>query len=167
MIKIINGNVFDSDAQVIVHQVNCQGVMGSGVALQVREKFPNVYKEYKLYCNKTRNQLGELLGDVLLVDKNGGVWNYGEVDIVTCSYPFIANIFGQDKYGYNGEKYTDIKALRQGMSTLAFVASIHNWKIAMPYNIGCDRGGANWEEVYTIIEEVFAYNEVELWKYTN
>ena len=43
---IKEGNVFDSDADIICHQVNCQGVMGSGVAKEVRERFPNVYEQY-------------------------------------------------------------------------------------------------------------------------
>lgn len=42
MIKHIKGDIFQSSADVILHQVNCQGVMGSGVAKQVREKYPDV-----------------------------------------------------------------------------------------------------------------------------
>ena len=45
-VVIKEGNVFDSDADIICHQVNCQGVMGSGVAKEVRERFPNVYEQY-------------------------------------------------------------------------------------------------------------------------
>lgn len=47
MINIIDGNLFDSTARFIVHQVNCQGRMGSDVALQVKQRFPHVYDEYK------------------------------------------------------------------------------------------------------------------------
>lgn len=47
MIKIIDGDLFETDAKFIVHQVNCMGRMGSGVALQVKEKYPHVYEEYK------------------------------------------------------------------------------------------------------------------------
>mgnify|MGYP002570523564 FL=1 len=43
MIKIIDGDLFRSNARIIVHQVNCQKRMGSGVALQVKKKYPNVY----------------------------------------------------------------------------------------------------------------------------
>ena len=35
MIKVIPGNLFDSEAQILAHQVNCKGVMGSGVAKEV------------------------------------------------------------------------------------------------------------------------------------
>ena len=37
-IKHITGNVLDSDAPIIAHQVNCMGVMGAGVAKCIREK---------------------------------------------------------------------------------------------------------------------------------
>ena len=47
MIKHIKRDIFKSGADLICHQVNCQGVMGSGIAKQVREKYPKVYKEYK------------------------------------------------------------------------------------------------------------------------
>lgn len=43
MIKVINGDLFTSDARIIAHQVNCQGKMDSGVAQQVKNKYPNVY----------------------------------------------------------------------------------------------------------------------------
>ena len=38
-IKIIDGNLFDSKAKIIAHQVNCQGKMNSGVAKEVRQRF--------------------------------------------------------------------------------------------------------------------------------
>ena len=62
MIKVIDKNLFNSTANFIVHQVNCQGVMGSGVALQVAEIYPHVeqeYMKYLRYCKKNRiNPLG-------------------------------------------------------------------------------------------------------------
>lgn len=43
MLKHIKGDIFKSNADAILHQVNCQGVMNSGVAKQVREKYPIVF----------------------------------------------------------------------------------------------------------------------------
>lgn len=43
---ILNGDLFKTPFEIIAHQVNCQGVMGSGVAKQVKEKFPYVYSTY-------------------------------------------------------------------------------------------------------------------------
>ena len=60
MIKIINGNLFDSKADFLVHQTNCQGVMGSGVAAQVAERYSHVeteYRKYLRYCKKNKRVL--------------------------------------------------------------------------------------------------------------
>ena len=66
MLKHIKGDIFESGAQVILHQVNCQGVMGSGVAKQVREKYPIVFEYYKSWCNDPSLKPG-LLGQIQAV----------------------------------------------------------------------------------------------------
>ncbi len=54
----------NTDRVVIVcHQVNCKGVMGAGLALQIKNKFPMVYKNYKDKCLQIENDIGGL-GDV-------------------------------------------------------------------------------------------------------
>ena len=58
MIKHIKCDIFESGADVICHQTNCQGVMGSGVAKQVREKYPQVYEQYKRVCASGERLLG-------------------------------------------------------------------------------------------------------------
>lgn len=159
MIKIIDGDLFDTDTKFICHQVNCMGKMRSGVALQVREKFPHVYEEYKKAASP------KMLGKVQVVP----------VDPSLVGYPFrsipqekqlICNLFAQNKYGYDGKQYTDINALLECFGVVAWIAQnfIANGKIAMPYKIGCARGGADWDEVYKIIEHVFSNCEVELWR---
>ena len=50
-IRFVTGDLFSTDAKYICHQVNCQGKMGSGVAKQVREKFPMVFENYKAACD--------------------------------------------------------------------------------------------------------------------
>ena len=44
MVKIIEGNLFDTKANIICHQCNCQGVMGSGVAAEVKRRYPEDVK---------------------------------------------------------------------------------------------------------------------------
>ena len=46
MIKLIEGNLFNTKANIICHQCNCQGIMGSGVALEVKNRYPKVYESY-------------------------------------------------------------------------------------------------------------------------
>ncbi|WP_411668007.1 hypothetical protein [Bacillus subtilis] len=39
MIKIIQGDLLEAKENIIAHQVNCKGVMGSGIALQIKKKY--------------------------------------------------------------------------------------------------------------------------------
>ncbi|MDM5320060.1 hypothetical protein QUF57_08725 [Bacillus pumilus] len=47
MIKKVDGNILETSEDIICHQVNCKGVMGAGLAKQIKSKYLNVYKEYK------------------------------------------------------------------------------------------------------------------------
>ena len=75
-----------------------------------------------------------------------------------------ANLFAQKSYGYDGKQYTDINALRKCFENLRSYAVLENMSIAMPYKIGCVRGGANWEEVYQMINDIFENCNIELWR---
>ena len=196
-IKIIDGDLFTTNAKIICHQVNCQGEMNTGVAQQVREKFPHVYEEYKGYVEAFREvverstggyfklKLDDLLGVVyatpikkqncfFYVDDcfNQKFVGYKMVE----SNQYIANLFAQANYGYDGKMYTDLQALKgcftairdviQSENVLTQENVLHNATIAMPYKIGCCRGGADWEkEVFPMIQEVFKDCDVELWRW--
>ena len=152
-VVVKEGNVFDSDADIICHQVNCQGVMGSGVAKEIRERYPYVFKEYKMACNIAKDYPAKLLGEaqILGVDENDKT-------------RWIVNCFGQEKYGYDGAQYTSVGALMEAFQKVATFAEGSNMIIAMPYKIGCCRGGADWDTVKKIIEVTFKDCNVELWK---
>lgn len=49
--RIINGNIFDSTADVLVNPVNCVGVMGAGLAKRFKSRFPENYQSYKVVCD--------------------------------------------------------------------------------------------------------------------
>jgi O-acetyl-ADP-ribose deacetylase (regulator of RNase III) len=59
MVKTTTGDLFSSQAQTLVNTVNCVGVMGKGVALAFKERFPDMYKEYVRLCKAKRVHLGE------------------------------------------------------------------------------------------------------------
>ena len=144
MIKHIKCDIFESGADIICHQVNCQGVMGSGVAKQVKEKYPMVYREYKAVCNMY--QPSELLGLNLItyIDKTH----------------MIANLFGQERFGYDGKCYTNYDSLLNALEQLRDGYS--NKTIAIPYLMGCHRGGGDWDTVYEMIEKVFADSNCDI-----
>lgn len=50
MIKYVKGDIFTSEAQVLVNPVNCEGVMGKGLALQFKQRYPLNFDIYKEAC---------------------------------------------------------------------------------------------------------------------
>ena len=59
MVRMLAGNLFTSKAQTLVNTVNCVVVMGKGIALEFRKRFPDMYDEYMARCAAKRVRLGE------------------------------------------------------------------------------------------------------------
>lgn len=157
MVKIINGDILDSQSNIIAHQVNCQGVMGSGVAKAIRDNYPYAYKCYKEYVKE--NTPKGVFGFCQLIPI------LSPTDTTLPKIPpnrYIANLFGQFNYGYNGDCYTNIDKLRSAMLALSEFAEKKNYSVCFPYKIGCVRGGANWDEVYQMICNIFKNVDVEI-----
>lgn len=149
MLKHVKGDIFTSNSEFILHQVNCQGVMGSGVAKQVKEKFPWVYGSYKRLCDDRRASGERLLGTA------HGVY----ID----EHRMIINVFAQDHYGYDGKCYTNYDALRECLGKIN--RSCRGKTIAIPYLMGCHRGGGDWDIVSKMINEELVDCHVTLWEY--
>jgi O-acetyl-ADP-ribose deacetylase (regulator of RNase III) len=49
-IHIIQGDLLQAPEEIIGHQVNCQAVMGSGIARALRDTYGNLYPAYKKFC---------------------------------------------------------------------------------------------------------------------
>ena len=60
MLEIIKGNIFNTSAQVLVNTVNCVGIMGKGIALECKLRFPDMYKSYQKFCDQKKIQPGVL-----------------------------------------------------------------------------------------------------------
>lgn len=58
MLKYYNGTVFNSDAEVLVNTVNCFGVMGAGIALEFKLRYPEMFLKYKDMCEKGEYKVG-------------------------------------------------------------------------------------------------------------
>jgi O-acetyl-ADP-ribose deacetylase (regulator of RNase III) len=59
-VEVIKGNIFTSKCQTIVNTVNCVGVMGAGIALECRLRYPDMYKKYVTLCNNDQIDIGKL-----------------------------------------------------------------------------------------------------------
>lgn len=152
MVKIIDGNLFDSKANIICHQTNTHGIMGSGVAAEVKKRYPKVFNSYR-------------------EDFENGLLKLGYVNFTTAKQnQVIANMCGQDKFGYDGKQYTNYNALQKCLNrVLAFAINEYDIKptIAFPYLMSCYRGGGDWNIVYKMIENTFKDFDVEIWRLNN
>ena len=146
MVKVVDGDVltaFDNNVVAIGHQVNCQGVMGAGLAKQIRSQYPAIYNQYKIACNKCQPLLGKI--QPISVGNN----------------KFIVNIFGQDRYGRSGT-YTDYNALNKALIKMK---DYFTGDLALPYGIGAGLAGGDWSRVSDIISSIFDSCEQTMYLY--
>lgn len=148
MINHVKGDIFKSDADIIIHQVNCQGVMGSGVAKQVKDLYPNVYVHYREYCKDFTPE--EMLGTVFMVP-------------IDNKPRFVANFFSQNDFGYDRNCYTSYEAFEKCL--LYMKKNYSEFSMAIPYLIGCRRGGGSWNIIYKMIEDILGDCEVTIYEY--
>src|SRR5437867_2274946 len=59
MFQALIGDIFASQAKALVNTVNCVGVMGKGVALGFKKRFPAMFEDYLNRCNRKQVKLGE------------------------------------------------------------------------------------------------------------
>ncbi len=141
MLKQVYGNILDIKVGIVCHQVNCMLVMGSGIALKIKQKWPVVFTEYKRVMGSVPPQ--HRLGKCQIVG-------------VGPNQLYVANLFGQFRYGMD-KQHTDYNALAMalnGLSTWCRNNSPKDFPVYFPYNMGCGRGGGDWSTVSGIIESV-------------
>ena len=153
MIERINCDIFESGADIILHQVNCKGVMNSGIAKQVHMRYPNVYDAYRRLCSNSENA-NDLLGLVQIIATQ-------ELE----NPKYIANLFAQADYGRKKKCYTNYLALKKCLQRVHDAQRIKSARIAIPYHMGCCRGGGNWSIVSEMIEQIFKDRNVVICKY--
>jgi O-acetyl-ADP-ribose deacetylase (regulator of RNase III) len=162
MIVYRKGNAVEAlkngDIDVLVHGVNCQGKMNSGIAKEIREAFPQVFEEYSKEIkfhrcfkdNEGHIDTKALLGHTQTVRLDNG-------------FKFVVNAFTQDLYGYEkGTKYCSYDAIDDAMKEIAEKCQ-GAVKIGMP-KIGSKRGGGNWTIIEAIINSHFPSMEVYVYE---
>lgn len=140
-IKQVNGNIFNSKCQTIVNTVNCVGVMGKGIALVHKLRYPKMYEEYKHHC---KNKL----------IKTGSLWLYSKQE----NAPWILNF--PTKYHW---KYpSKIEWIEQGLQK--FVNTYEEkgiTSIAFPL-LGTHNGGLNTNVVREIMVEYLVKCNIDI-----
>jgi O-acetyl-ADP-ribose deacetylase (regulator of RNase III) len=142
-ITIEFGDILDwaGKADVIGHQVNCFGVMGGGLALQIARKWPNVLTAYQSLIKEftVTKPREELLGNCQIVPVKG------------CA---VANLFGQFDMGWGCQ--TSYNALARALASLRDqMAAAHQGTVALPVKLGCGLAGGDWDTVLAVIRKTF------------
>lgn len=145
MIVERKGDILTTRAEALVNTVNCVGVMGKGLARQVREAFPEVDRAYREDCLRGCYQPG---GVRAYKTMPGSFW--------------IVNLATKNHWRHPSR----IEWIRTGLKNLLDFIRQHQIKsVAIP-PIGCGNGGLDWAEVKPLILETFRGEEevrVEVW----
>lgn len=147
MIHYKTGNLLESEAEALVNTVNTVGVMGKGIALQFRNKFPNNFKMYSKACKSNDVKMGHLLvteEEALLTGKK-----------IIINFPTKTNWRLPSEYQY----------VEAGLSELVKVIKAKQLKsIAIP-PLGAGNGGLDWNKVKQILEKHLSDVDCDIYIY--
>jgi len=137
MIEIAQGNLLEALVEALVNTVNTKGIMGTGIALQFKQAFPAMFRDYERAC-----KAGEVrLGKMHVFDLGG----------LTGGPRWIIN-FPTKGHWRERSRLTDIEAGLEALVTTILRLDIRS--IAIP-PLGCGNGGLNWADVRPRIETAF------------
>jgi len=137
MIEFTTGDILTADTEALVNTVNCVGVMGRGIALQFKNKFPENFKIYEAACDKQDVIPGRMF-----------VFNTGEL-----TFPRYIINFPTKRHWKGKSRIEDIES---GLEDLVRVINEHNIQsIALP-PLGSGLGGLDWNEVRCLIEKILS-----------
>ena len=144
MIQFKSGDIFAEDAEALVNPVNCVGVMGGGLALQFKTRYPNNLTVYAEACRTD----GVRPGRMFMFETH-----------MTANPRYIVN-FPTKRHWRDDSRIEDIEA---GLADLArIIRDLDIRSIAIPA-LGCGLGGLPWNAVRNQIENALGnFNDVEI-----
>ena len=164
MVQYKTGNLLDAPVDYICHQVNCQGRMGSGIAKQIKERWPIVYDQYIAAFKEREEEVVKLCGQwETQIDVSETFLGHLQ-QIPVSDTQTVINMFAQQWYGYDGKRYTSYDAFWACLGGIRDSIPKGS-KIGFPYRIGCGLGGANWQVIETMIYTVLG-KDFDVYIYT-
>ena len=141
--SLYKGNVVDyvlqGKCQCIMHVCNNMGVMGSGVAREIRDRIPEAYKAYRDYYDYWSDVEGKIpLGKISFCDE-------------------VINLHAQDGYG-KSKRHLDYEGLYKSLACAREIMIGKVDHIAVPFRMGSDRAGGDWNVVTAMLNSVFAFD---------
>lgn len=149
MINIEQGNLIElletDEIDFLIHQTNCFQTIGkrsaSGIAKAIGEKYEPVVQADLSYDEGDINQLGKYIVIPVLTESG--------------NQKYIVNLYSQYLYGGLYGTPTSYTAMRSGLKNLSnYLRKTYGTSIRIgTYQLGCNRGGADWTKVEPILEK--------------
>jgi O-acetyl-ADP-ribose deacetylase (regulator of RNase III) len=137
VISLVKGDLLkQNDVDALVNAVNCVGVMGKGIALQFKRKWPAAFTQYATACKAGRVRPGRML-----------VYDAG----ARLKPRYIVNFPTKEHW----REASKLEFIREGLVDLvAQLGRLEIRAVAIPA-LGCGNGGLAWREVRPLIESAF------------
>jgi O-acetyl-ADP-ribose deacetylase (regulator of RNase III) len=146
MITHVTGNLVKYPLDAFIHQANCFCTMGSGVAREVKETYPEVYEAD---CKTKKGDPAKM-----------GTFSFAKTHDGKIGY----NLYSQYDYGRDGKLRTVYSDIKKGLSNIRKHIQDNikpNARVGIPCRMGCVRGG-DWNEVLKLITETFENTDIEV-----
>lgn len=130
MVTYVQGDIFQSPAQVLTNTVNCVGVMGKGVALEFKNRYHGLFEDYKALCDNKS-----------VVPGKPYLWENDRVQILN---------FPTKRHWKDDSRLDDIEAGLKYLAENYINMGIDS--LAMPA-LGCGNGGLQWNDVQPLIDK--------------
>lgn len=147
MIQYKIGNLLDSKADALVNTVNTVGVMGKGIALQFKNRFPDNFKIYATACKNKNLSVGQLLvteEETLHAGKK-----------IIINFPTKTNWRSPSEYQYITDGLIELIQVIQEKKITS---------IAIP-PLGAGNGGLDWNKVKQLLEQHLAAVDCDIYIY--
>lgn len=133
-----SGDLFESGMQTIVNATNIEGIMGGGIALAFKERFPQMYEEYRWACKEGTHTIMKPF-----------LWRHPH-------FPWVLNIATKDVIHHPSTPFNVAAGLfwlaqnyeREGITSLAVPA------------LGCGLGGCKWEQIGPLMESMLGLLDI-------
>lgn len=144
MITYLKGDMFNSPAKILVNTVNTVGVMGKGVALEFKNRYPEMFCRYKQLCEDKTLNIGTLY-----------LWKKEKKWVL---------LFPTKEHWRNPSR---LEYIEEGLKKFA-----QNWdklgadSIAFP-RLGCGNGGLDWRDVQPLMEKYLKNIPMQIYIYVD
>lgn len=150
-IREISGDLLGIEQGIVVHGCNCQGAMGAGVALAVRQRRSAVFAAYQSLHKSQGLKLGQAQICVSIGDGRAD-WARKHGDAIVSIPAGLVFVNGMTQWSYGRDvRQVDYDAISAVFARVRLLARDTGMPVYFPL-IGCGNAGGAWAEVAPRIE---------------